>query len=297
MTRDEIKSARKLSKLSQAALGKLTNLTSSEISRIECGYRDLSETEAAAIASALGVTSNASPEVTAEPSKPVPMGMSRVKTPNTEPPSSGAIASASPASSNTLGAKPAPAGSDLGDPANFGLLPDLSLLAPGVLDEGAFRARLSAETARANSILHTPRVLPAVWRAWRQFEQQATERLRNGAPPATPAPLPVAAVEVKSAAAAPVTPAKAESKSFNSLFVEAARSLLPAELVEHINRSAEAARQEDQAIGFMKHFRRIAESKLDPALLKQVTAEANQRLASPERSRTRRGRGQSSAAA
>ena len=98
-------------------------------------------------------------------------------------------------------------------------------------------------------------------------------------------------------AAAPVASGVPGSKSINSLFVEAARSLVPVELVERINRAAEAARQSDPTVGFMKHFRRIAEGELEPALLKQVTEEANQRLASPERWRARRGRGQSSTAA
>ena len=295
MTRDEIKSARTLRKLSQAALGKLTNLSASEVSRIECGYRDLSETEAAAIARALGCASKVAPIVLATPT-PAPMGLARVKKPNTESPSASTMPSVPTAPTNPPVVKLIPVGSDLSDPGNFGILPDLSLLTLGGLDEVAYRARLSAEIVRANSILHTPRVPAAVWRAWRQFEQQATERLRNGAPPVPPAP-PAKTVEIKPAAAAPVASGVPGSKSINSLFVEAARSLVPVELVERINRAAEAARQSDPTVGFMKHFRRIAEGELEPALLKQVTGEANQRLASPERWRARRGRGQSSAAA
>jgi transcriptional regulator with XRE-family HTH domain len=295
MTRDEIRSARTLRKLSQAALGKLTNLSASEISRIECGYRDLSETEAAAIATALGCAPKIAPIVLESP-KPAPMGLARVRKPNTESPSASTMPSMPTAPTNPPAAKPTPVGSDLSDPANFGILPDLSLLTTGTPDAVAFRSRLSAEIARANSILHTPRVPAAVWRAWRQFEQQATERLRSDAPPVPPAP-PAKTVEIKRAAEAPVASGVPGSKSINSLFVEAARSLVPAQLVERINRAAEAARQSDPTVGFMKHFRRIADGELEPALLKQVTEEANQRLASPERWRARRGRGPSSAAA
>lgn len=307
MTREEIKSARTLRKLSQAALARLTHLTASEISRIECGYRTLSEAEEAAIASALGIVPKGdakAPVVLKEP-KPAEAATPQVKPVKNEP----RAPAPEPVPVGT--ALPGKPGSDLSDPVNFGILPDLALLTPGELEETAFRARLAAEIARANTILHTPRVPAAVWRAWRQFEQQGTERLRNGAA-AAPAPTAAAApnaikAPVFTERSAPVASVAlptatdksdtAESKNFNSLFVEAARAILPPERVERFNRAAEAARQQDQTIGFMKHFRRIAESELEPALIKQVTEDANQRQASPERWRTRRGRGNSSAAA
>jgi transcriptional regulator with XRE-family HTH domain len=325
MTREEIKSTRTLRKLSQAALARLANLSASDISRIECGYRDLSETEAAAIAVALNLTPKAAAKTVPE-RKPVTTLVPKIKQEKNEPPAkpvapvapstptvaAGVTAAATPSTAPAATAvaaapasKPLPTGSDLSDPANFGVLPDLALLTPGSLDEMAFRDRLSAEISRANKILHTPRVPAAVWRAWRQFEQQATERLRGGVPALEPVPAPIvvsapapAVAAIKPVAtAAPASDEKHESKSFNSLFVEAARSLLPADQVERINRAAEIARKADASIGFMKHFRRIAEGELSPAMLKQVNDEANQRTISPDRWRTRRGRGQSSAAA
>jgi transcriptional regulator with XRE-family HTH domain len=309
MTREEIKSTRTLRKLSQAALGRLANLSASDISRIECGYRDMSEAEAAAIAAALDLTPKGVAKTVAE-RKPVTTLVPKIKEQKSEAP---AAATRDIAPTNAQAApvavapasKPLPTGSDLNDPANFGVLPDLALLSPGSLDEMAFRDRLSAEISRANKILHTPRVPAAVWRAWRQFEQQATERLRSGAAAPEPEPSPVemrtpapAVATIKPVApAAPASDEKIESKSFNSLFVEAARALLPADQVERINRAAETARKEDVSIGFMKHFRRIAEGELSPAALKQVNDEANRRTISPDRWRTRRGRGHSSAAA
>lgn len=315
MTREEIKSTRTLRKLSQAALGRLANLSASDISRIECGYRDMSEAEAAAIAAALDLTPKGVAKTVAE-RKPVTTLVPQIKEQKSEAPpapSAPAAATRDIALTNAQAApvavapasKPLPTGSDLNDPANFGVLPDLALLSPGSLDEMAFRDRLSAEISRANKILHTPRVPAAVWRAWRQFEQQATERLRSGAAAPEPEPSPVemhspapAIATIKPVApAAPASDEKIESKSFNSLFVEAARALLPADQVERINRAAETARKEDVSIGFMKHFRRIAEGELSPAALKQVNDEANRRTISPDRWRTRRGRGHSSAAA
>jgi len=302
MTREQIKSLRKLQKLSQAELGRLTNLTASEISRIECGYRTLSDDEAAAIASAL--------QSKQPPAPPPPRGM--VKAAKSSVGSATATVSMAPAAAVEAEAqrpapvqsavvvevappKPPPAGNDLNDPANFGVLPDLALLNPGTLDREAFRARLSTAIARATTILHTPRVPAAVWRAWRQFEQQATALLRETVVEA-PAPIPVPVIAAPVKASAPVAVAEApqdkgESKSYNSLFVEAARSVLPPPLVERFNQAAEAARSADASVGFMKHFRQIAEGELEPALLKRVTDEAGIRAASPERSRVRRGRG------
>jgi hypothetical protein len=283
MTREQIKSLRKIHKLSQAELGRLTQLTASEISRIECGYRTLNDDEAAAIASVL--------------QSKQPQGMVKAaKTANGSAPNSAVVnepprtvPAPQPVAVETVPAKPVPVGTDLSDPVNFGVLPDLALLSPGALDREAFRARLSPAIARANTILHTPRVPAAVWRAWRQFEQQATALLRGTV---SEAPVPVSIKATPIAAPAPETSEdKGESKSFNSLFVEAARSVLPPPLVERFNRAAETARNADASIGFMKHFRQIAEGELDPALLKRVTDEASVRAASPERSRIRRGRG------
>jgi hypothetical protein len=296
MTREQIKLLRKTQKLSQAELGKRSNLTASEISRIECGYKTLTEDEAAAIATALGTTSKigAGLAKAADPDTVAPAVAS--KTPVTV---TATTASATAAPAATTPAVSCPSGSDLSDPANFGVLPETGILQQGSLDETAFRTRLAAEVSRANTILHTPRVPAAVWRAWRQFEQQATALLRGevATKPAAPAPVvPPAQPSVQPASAAAV-PAKLESKSFNSLFVETARELLPADISARIGQAAEVARQADPSIGFMKHFRALAQTELDPAQLKKVTDETNRRVASPDRSRARRGRRQSSAAA
>lgn len=172
MAREKIIEIRKLRKLSQAALGRLSGLTSSEVSRIECGYRDVSREEAAAIAKALGVSLVAiydRPETLA-PVKPV-----------------GMAASASKQATLAKPENPTPllSGANLDDPANFRELPDPALLEQGKLDTTAFRARLTEALNRATKILHTSRVPAAVWRAWREFERKLQERLRvtNGGQP------------------------------------------------------------------------------------------------------------------
>jgi transcriptional regulator with XRE-family HTH domain len=308
MTREKIKSLRKTQKLTQAELGARCHLTASEISRIECGYRTLTAEEEKTIAAVLGVEAEAPPPVIA-PAAPA-KGLTAAKAPP-PPPASAVLVSETAVPPPAAAAKPAapkpePTGSDLSDPANFGVMPDLQLLELGKNDRAAFRARLMTEVTRANTILHTPRVPAAVWRAWRQFEQQASERLRDASGVADVAPLPapkvvpppVAVIPVQKAETAAAAEAdKGESKSLNSLFVEVARGLLPADQVERLNRAAEAARQQDQSIGFMKHFRRIASDELNEAELKQVNDEANRRLASPDRWRVRRGRKHSSSAA
>lgn len=172
MSRGKIKSLRKLRKLSQAALGGLCGLTGAEISRIECGYRDLSSTEAAAIAAALSVPLDTLSMVTANGSPPA----SPVLSPNGMNKAMGLAAAITAKPINTLESKPV--GSDLSDPVNFAVLPD-----PGVLEQGgqsatAFRSRLSAEVNYANRILHASRIPAAVWRTWRDFERRLTERLR-----------------------------------------------------------------------------------------------------------------------
>jgi len=157
MDRRQIKEARIALKMSQSALAKTAGLTSSEISRIECGYRDIQPNEAAAIAAALGLvpTSPAAPVAAGAPvaviSSPVP---------------------------SVVAAPTSPVGTNLDDPANFTELPNLLLLERGALSPDAHRDRLSQALARATRILHTSRVRATVWREWRQFERKIQEVLR-----------------------------------------------------------------------------------------------------------------------
>jgi transcriptional regulator with XRE-family HTH domain len=159
MARQHITDLRKLRKLSQAALAKAANLTTSEISRIECGYRDISEAEAILIAKALDV---------------LPVKVDPRLVPVTAP--SGLAAAGSVAVAPVA---PPPSARLEDDPANFREMPDASIQEQGGLSEVDHRARLVGALKRANEILHTPKVPAATWRAWREFERKLHEKLRT----------------------------------------------------------------------------------------------------------------------
>ena len=151
MARPHITNLRKLRKLSQAALAKAVGLTSSEISRIECGYRDMTEAEAVAIAKALGVMPGKIDERLLKPLAPVGM-----------------------AASTGAGAEPKPvlpSGSLEDAPTNFREMPDMAVLERGILGASDYRQRVTDMLKRANQVLHTSRVRAATWRAWREFER------------------------------------------------------------------------------------------------------------------------------
>jgi transcriptional regulator with XRE-family HTH domain len=158
MARQHIADLRKLRKLSQTALANATGLTSSEISRIECGYRDISEAEAIAIAKALDVVPGKIDERLLKPLIGQGMAASGVASaPKVELPSKSLEE----------------------DPANFREMPNESVLEKGGLSDADYRVRLGEALKRANQVLHTPKVPAATWRAWREFERKGQECLRT----------------------------------------------------------------------------------------------------------------------
>jgi transcriptional regulator with XRE-family HTH domain len=159
MSRQHITDLRKFRKLSQAALAKAAGLTTSEISRIECGYRDMSEAEAVLIAKALDVL----------PAKIDP-SLLKVAAP-------AGLAVAGVLSSAPVA--PPPSASLEEDPANFRELPDKTLFDRGGLSEFDQRQRLVAALKRTTQVLHAPKVPAATWRAWREFERELQDRLRQ----------------------------------------------------------------------------------------------------------------------
>lgn len=158
MARQHIIDLRKFRKLSQAALGKAVGLTGAEISRIECGYRDLSEPEAVAIARALDVV----------PGKIDPRLLKTFK------PAGLAAASGEPEKKEAP-----PSGSLEDDPANFREMPDEAVLERGELSMPDHRTRLEAALRRAGQVLHTSKVPAATWRTWRDFERKVQDSLRQ----------------------------------------------------------------------------------------------------------------------
>ncbi|MCU0791898.1 MAG: hypothetical protein MUE42_03390 [Opitutaceae bacterium] len=75
-----------------------------------------------------------------------------------------------------------PSGTSLDDPANFGLMPDRSVLDSAGAPLALYRERMSEALRFATRVLHTSKVPAAVWREWRQFERQLTEALRATLP-------------------------------------------------------------------------------------------------------------------
>lgn len=159
MARPHITDLRKLRKFSQAALANAVGLTSSEISRIECGYRDLTESDAVAIAAALDVMPSKIDERLLKQLAPAGMAAS--------------IGAGVPSKAVL------PSGGLEDDPANFRDLPDMAVLDRGSQGESDYRQRLTDMLKRANQVLHTSRVPAATWRAWREFERLGQERLRS----------------------------------------------------------------------------------------------------------------------
>jgi transcriptional regulator with XRE-family HTH domain len=144
MSRQHISELRKLRKLSQAALGKEAGLTASEISRIECGYRDMSDREAINIAKALGVLPAKVDPRLLKAAQPVGLAASGAKTDV-------------PGISQNHG--------DLAnDPANFREMPDEAIFAETQTNSSEQMTRLTELAKRAVQILHTPKV-PAAIRA------------------------------------------------------------------------------------------------------------------------------------
>lgn len=72
-----------------------------------------------------------------------------------------------------------PRGSDLGDPRNFGVLPDPSLLDTPASPDTGYYDRLSETLAYTRRVLGTSGVPAAVWREWRVYEHKVGEALRN----------------------------------------------------------------------------------------------------------------------
>lgn len=71
-----------------------------------------------------------------------------------------------------------PSGTSLDDPANFGQMPDFTLLERGALEVSVHRTQLADALRFATKVLHTSKVPAAVWREWRQFERQVMEAMR-----------------------------------------------------------------------------------------------------------------------
>jgi len=280
---------------SQSAFAIAAGIKPARYSRIENGYSEVREEEIEGLAKALKLTPD---EVrSGRPNSAKPKA-AKVKSPSGV--SAARVAEAASAEQPTLPALissiqtvPAteiiPSG-NLEDPKNFSLMPPAQLLSHRDPADADVRAQLQKATIFAEKVLHTSKVRPAVWVAWRDFSRDAQKSLRGPTP--TVAPVETKPIEkphyqspkpqlVKTVLAK--TPAKNASsrlhgnKNVFGHFVDVARDWLPAATSAALNEKALAAKTSNPEMGFMKHFKRIAEIELPPEEFGRIDREALRR--------------------
>jgi hypothetical protein len=181
-------------------------------------------------------------------------------------------------------------GDNLDDPKNFSLMPPAELLSHRDPNDAGVRSQLQKAATFAEKVLHTSKVRPAVWVAWRDFGRDAQKLLRGPTPTAAPAePKPIVKIQHLSPKPLPVSPELAKTpaaKSSSRLhgnknvfghFVDIARECLPAATSAALNEKALAAKTSNPEMGFMKHFKRIAEIELPRAEFDRIDREALRR--------------------
>jgi len=279
----------------QTALALAAGIKSARYSRIENGYSELREEEIEGLAKALKLT-------VAE----VRMGKPVVATPK-------AAKAKSPRGINAASVAEAPAikqptvpsahivsvampspeakpSDNLDDPKNFSLMPPAELLAHRDPNDARVRSQLQTATIFAEKVLHTSKVRPAVWVAWRDFGRDAQKLLRGSASIAVPAePKPMVNILHLAPKSLPVSPATVKipatkssprlhgNKNIFGHFVDIAREWLPAATSASLNDKALAAKTSHPEMGFMKHFKRIAEIELPRAEFERIDREASRR--------------------
>jgi hypothetical protein len=181
-------------------------------------------------------------------------------------------------------------GDNLDDPKNFSLMPPAELLSHRDPNDAGVRSQLQKAAIFAEKVLHTSKVRPAVWVAWRDFGRDAQKLLRGPAPMAAPTePKPIVKIQHLAPKPLPVSPAIAKTPAAKSSprlhgnknvfghFVDVARDWLPAATSAALNEKALAAKTSNPEMGFMKHFKRIAEIELPRAEFDRIDREASRR--------------------
>jgi len=280
---------------SQTALALVAGIKPARYSRLENGYSDFREEEIEGLAKALKLT-------VAEVRSGQP-GIAKPKTPKAESPIGIRAASAAaapeperltiPATSSPKPAMPSAEpkpGDNLDDPKNFSLMPPAELLSRRDPNDAAVRSQLQKAAIFAEKVLHTSKVRPAVWVAWRDFSRDAQKLLRGPTPTPAPAdPKPIEKPQHHAPQPQPVKPAVARTlaakpaprphgnKNIFGHFVDVAREWLPAATSATLNEKALAAKTSHPEMGFMKHFKRIAEIELPRAEFDRIDREASRR--------------------
>jgi transcriptional regulator with XRE-family HTH domain len=280
---------------SQTALALAAGIKPARYSRIEKGYCDLREEEIEGIAKALKLTLDevrggqpgVAKPTTAKAKSPRGLSAASVvdmpppKPPTVPPPSSPII---------TIQNPEIEPGDNLADAKNFSLMPPVELLSHRDPNDAGVRSQLQKAATFAEKVLHTSKVRPAVWVAWRDFGRDAQKLLRGSAPIAAPTePKPIVKIQPLAPKPLPVSPAIAKTPAAKSSprlhgnknvfghFVDVARDWLPAATSAALNEKALAAKTSNPEMGFMKHFKRIAEIELPRAEFERIDREASRR--------------------
>ena len=297
MATDWLKKLRTENFPSQTVLALAAGIKPARYSRIEKGYCDMREEEIEGLAKALKLTVDevrsgqpiaAKPEAVKAKS---PRGVSAASVVEVPPPIQ---PTAPPPSTPSIAIKnlEIESGDNLDDPKNFSLMPPAELLSHRDPNDAGVRSQLQKAATFAEKVLHTSKVRPAVWVAWRDFGRDAQKLLRGPAPMAAPAePKPIVKIQHLSSKPLPVSPAIAiaktptrnpsprlhGNKNVFGHFVDVARDWLPAVTSAALNEKALAAKTSNPEMGFMKHFKRIAEIELPRAEFDRIDCEASRR--------------------
>ncbi|MFT3783687.1 MAG: helix-turn-helix transcriptional regulator [Nibricoccus sp.] len=282
---------------SQTALAHAAGIKPARYSRIENGYSEMREEEIEGLAKALQLTLDEVRSGNINTTKPkvkktkTPKGVSAAsvvvepapKQPTVPPPISPSV---------TLPPAETKPGDNLEDPKNFTLMPPAQLLLIGNSNNADVRSQLQKAATFAEKVLHTSKVRPAVWVAWRDFSREAQKFLRGPIPTvvlANPKPIDIIQSPVRVSKPLPNKPIQGKPSTRGSAprsqgnknvfghFVDVARESLPASTSAALNEKAVAAKTTNPEMGFMKHFRRIAEIELSPAEFDRIAQEAERR--------------------
>jgi len=281
----------------QTALAQAAGIKPARYSRIENGYCELREEEIVGLANALKLTvdqvRSGQPSV-APPlvvKAKAPQGISAAslaetsasKQPPLPPPNSTSVA---------VSAAVEKPGDNLADPKTFSLMPPVELLSPRNANDVAVRSQLQKAIVFAEKVLHTSKVRAAVWVAWRDFGRDTQKFLRGPIPtvaPVEPKPIENPQNYVPKPLPLPVSTAIAKTPPLDSAprlrgnknvfghFVDVAKEWLSAAAFAALHEKATAAKASNPEIGFMKHFKRIAEVELSRAEFDRIDREAARR--------------------
>jgi transcriptional regulator with XRE-family HTH domain len=295
MATDWLKKLRTENFPSQTALALAAGIKPARYSRIEHGYCDMREEEIEGLAKALKLTVDevrrGQPGVTKpEATKAkLPKDVSAASVAEVPPPKQPTVPPPSSPNPSTPPTETKP-GDNLDDPKNFSLMPPLELLSPRDPNDAGVRSQLQKATVFAEKVLHTSKVRPAVWVAWRDFGRDAQTLLRGPAPLAAPTePQPIIKIQPLAPKPLPISPSIAKTPAAKSSprlhgnknvfghFVDVAREWLPAATSAALNAKALAAKTSHPEMGFMKHFKRIAEIELPRAEFDRIDREASRR--------------------